>query len=208
MKLVIGNKNLSSWSLRPWLALKHAGAVFEEIMIPLNKANTHEQILRYAPSGRVPILIDGPLTIWDSLAICEYVAEHFPEAELWPGDKKLRAQARSLSAEMHAGFASLRQQLPMNLSYKGPCPPLRPDTLADIKRIEAIWKESLENSGGPFLFGAFSIADAMYAPVVTRFTSYSVAVDRDLDLYMLAIAQLPAMRQWVGAAAEEVVSLG
>lgn len=204
LKLVIGNKNLSSWSLRPWLALKHVGAAFEELMIPLDKPTTREQILRYSPAGRVPILFDGPVAIWDSLAICEYLAEKFPYAELWPLDPILRAQARSVSAEMHSGFASLRQQLPMNLAKKVACPDLRPDTLSDIRRIETIWKHCLQKSGGPFLFGAFTIADAMYAPVVTRFASYSVPIDRELELYSLAITQLPAMRQWANAALEEV----
>lgn len=206
LKLVIGNKNLSSWSLRPWLALKHTGAPFEEILIPLNKPTTREQILRYSPAGRVPILLDGALTVWDSLAICEYVAEKFPEAELWPTDAKARAHARSVSAEMHSGFASLRQQLSMNLSKKVPCPELRAETSGEIRRIEAIWKHCLEKSGGPFLFGSFTIADAMYAPVVTRFASYSVAIDRELELYTLAITQLPAMQQWVNAALQEAAA--
>lgn len=204
LKLVIGNKNVSSWSLRPWLALKHTGVNFEEIPIALDRPQTQERILQYSPAGRVPILIDGEAIIWDSLAICEYLAEKFPEAELWPLDRLERARARSICAEMHSGFPQLRQQLSMNIKKKVPTPDLKSDTLSDIKRIESIWKDCLKRSGGPFLFGAFTIADAMYAPVVTRFLSYSIPYDPDLELYVQAISNLPAMRQWISAAQIEV----
>lgn len=210
LKLVIGSKSVSSWSLRPWLALKHAGVNFEEIVIPLDRPETREKIARYSPSGRVPVLIDGDLVVWDSLAICEYLAEKFPYAELWPLDLKQRAKARAISAEMHAGFSCLRQQLSMNLKVKkksgsGPSEKqsaveLKTETQTDIDRIQQIWRESLLASGGPFLFGPFTIADAMFAPVATRFQTYSVPYHPDLELYIQAILNLPAMRQWIAAA--------
>ncbi|MCK9193169.1 MAG: glutathione S-transferase family protein, partial [Nevskia sp.] len=178
MKLVIGNKNYSSWSLRPWLALKVAEIPFEEILIPLYQADSKARQLAFSPAGKVPILVDGAVTIWDSLAILEYVAEQYPDRGLWPRAIAARAHARSVSAEMHAGFAALRTAMPMNcratLAGKGHTP----EALADIARIAAIWGDCRARYGndGPFLFGAFSNADAFYAPVVTRFLTYGVAL--------------------------------
>src|SRR3954468_19059106 len=170
MQLVIGNKNYSSWSLRPWIALKTLGFEFEERRIPLYGAGSKAAILEHSPAGKVPILIDGAITVWDSLAIIEYLAERFPEAGLWPADAAVRAHARSVSAEMHSGFQALRNECPMNLHR-----PVRPvalsaDAKANIARVEEIWREcrARYGAGGPFLFGRFGGVDAMFAPVVTR----------------------------------------
>ncbi|HRY03272.1 MAG TPA: glutathione S-transferase family protein, partial [Beijerinckiaceae bacterium] len=167
LTLVIGNKSYSSWSMRPWMLLEAFGIPFSEVVIPLYVEGSKEQILRYTPSGKVPTLIDGDVTVWDSLSICEYVAEKFPDRAIWPRDGKARALARSMSAEMHSSFQALRQQCGMVVHRaKGPLD-FSTETLADISRIEAMWAFSREKFGqaGPFLFGAFSAADAMYAPV-------------------------------------------
>ncbi|MCA1992801.1 MAG: glutathione S-transferase family protein, partial [Coleofasciculus sp. S288] len=170
LTLVIGNKNYSSWSLRPWLAIKQAGLNFTEVRIPLDMPTTHEEIRRYSPSGRVPVLLDGKLTVWESLAICEYVAERFAPT-LWPEDAAVRAVARSVSAEMHAGFVKLRENMPMDCRARYPGLGMNPGVQADIDRITTIWRECRNNfgTGGDFLFGQFAIADAMFAPVVSRF---------------------------------------
>src|SRR5256886_1695424 len=170
MLLVIGNKNYSSWSLRPWIAMKVLGIAFDEVRIPLYRPGSKEQILRYSPAGRVPILRDGDTVVWDSLAILEYLAERHPQ--LWPADPAQRAKARSVSAEMHSGFAKLREHMSMNTRKRYPGKGRTPEVLADIARIDAIWAEAT----GPFLFGAFTAADAMYAPVVLRFRTYEVDV--------------------------------
>ncbi|MCK9383076.1 MAG: glutathione S-transferase family protein [Nevskia sp.] len=202
MKLVIGNKNYSSWSLRPWLALKVAEIPFEEILIPLYQADSKARQLAFSPAGKVPILVDGAVTIWDSLAILEYVAEQYPDRGLWPRAIAARAHARSVSAEMHAGFAALRTAMPMNcratLAGKGHTP----EALADIARIAAIWGDCRARYGndGPFLFGAFSNADAFYAPVVTRFLTYGVALPDVCRAYVNTVRALPAMREWYAAA--------
>src|SRR5437660_974798 len=165
LKIVLGNKKYSSWSLRPWLVLKQTGAPFEEVMVPLDMPDTAENIRRYSPSGRVPALIDGSRTVWDSLAICEYLHETFPEKELWPADTGQRALARSVSAEMHSGFAHLRNDCAMRIVEQRAYQPLRAETQADVDRIVQIWNECLRQSGGPLLFGARPcIADAFYAP--------------------------------------------
>src|SRR3954447_26307256 len=175
LKIVLGNKKYSSWSLRPWLALKLAGAPFEEQVVALDMPDTAANIRKYSPSGRVPALIDGSLTIWDSLAICEYLNEKFPQAQLWPADAAQRARARSISAEMHSGFTNLRNDCSMKIVKQYPYKPLRPDTQKDVDRIVAIWEECLRRNGGRFLFGNEPcIADAFYAPVVSRFRTYSV----------------------------------
>jgi len=203
--LVIGNRNYSSWSLRAWLALRHAGAAFEEVRIPLDTPTTREEILEHSPAGKVPVLHDGGLTVWESLAICEYLAERFPEAKLWPEGREARAIARAVSAEMHAGFARLRNAMPMNcrapLAGKGRAPGVD----ADIARITAIWRDCRTRfgAGGPFLFGAFTNADAMYAPVVSRFVTYAVALDETCQAYVAAVSALPAMKSWVAAARVE-----
>jgi glutathione S-transferase len=202
--LVMGNKNYSSWSIRPWLALKHAGIPFEEIVIPLDRPETTAAIAKHSPSGRVPCLLDGDITVWDSLAICEYAAEHHPA--LWPADRAARAKARSVAAEMHSGFAALRTAYPMNIRASKPKAPT-PEVAADIKRIRAVWRDCL-TTGGPFLFGAFSIADCMYAPVVTRFRTYGVTLDGPEAAYADAVWEHPAMVELRGAAAEEPWTAG
>lgn len=207
LTLVIGNRNYSSWSLRPWLAMKHAGLAFDEERIALNQPDTKERILRHSPSGRVPCLIDGALVVWDSMAICEYVNELYAGGRLWPRDVGPRARARSVAAEMHAGFGALRTHMPMDLRgrqpQRGAAACARADVAADVARIRALWSECLAASGGPFLFGEFSIADAFYAPVVTRFRTYAVALDTVLDRYAESVLALPAMQAWSAAAAAE-----
>jgi|SRR5579883_3185195 len=201
----VGDRNLSSWSLRAWLALAHAGVPFETRLIWLDKPESCANILQRSPSGRVPVLEHGALRVWDSLAIAEYVAEQFPAAKLWPDASDARAVARSVSAEMHAGFADLRRELPMNLRARTPKRDLLPAVRADIERILAIWRDlrARWGSGGPFLFGRFSVADAMYAPVATRFVTYDVPVDDVARAYMDAVLALPAMREWTREAERE-----
>ena len=199
MLLVIGNKNYSSWSLRPWLAMKVLGLAFDEVRIPLYREGSKEQILRYSPAGRVPILRDGKTPVWDSLAILEYLAER--HRQLWPADAAERAKARAVSAEMHSGFAALRQHMSMNVRKRYPGKGRTPAVLAEIARISAIWGDAK----GPFLFGEFSAADAMYAPVVLRFRTY--AVEGPNRRYMDAMLALPAMREWIEAAEREAESI-
>jgi glutathione S-transferase len=205
MKLVIGNKNYSSWSLRPWLLLRHAGIAFDELMLSFNQPDFKQQVLRYSPAGRVPVLIDGEVTVWDSLAIAEYVAEKFPARRLWPLDVRQRAQARAICAEMHAGFGELRANLCMNVSARLPGLGWNLAVQRDIDRICAIWTglRARHAADGPFLFGAFSVADAYYAPVVTRFQTYAPALPADVLAYMNTILALPAMVQWQAEAAQE-----
>jgi len=203
--LVIGNKNYSSWSLRPWLLLRQAGIAFDEVRIPLYVAGSKERILEHSPSGKVPALIDGDIRVWDSLAIGEYVAERFPAARLWPQDQAARALARAVSAEMHAGFADLRRHMSMNCRKTFPGKGRTPEVELDIQRIVSIWQSCRETYGdkGPFLFGHFSIADAMYAPVVIRFATYEVALPPAARAYADVVCNLPAMQAWLAAAREE-----
>jgi len=203
--LYIGNKNYSSWSLRPWLALKHTGAAFDEVVIPLDEPTTKATILRHSPSGRVPALLHGELTVWDSLAICEYLAEIFPETKLWPEAKDARAVARAASSEMHSGFAALRGHLPMNVRSSFPNRGVNPEVQADINRITVLWRDCRKRfgAGGDFLFGAFSNADAMFAPVVTRFRTYKIELDEVAQAYADAVWALPAMQEWATAARNE-----
>lgn len=205
LTIYLGNKNYSSWSLRPWLALKQTGAAFEEVVIPLSESTTRGTILRHSPSGKVPALKHGELVVWDSLAICEYLAETFPEAGLWPEDKAARAVARSVSAEMHSGFAALRQHLPMNVRSSFPNRSPSPEAQADINRIAAIWRDCRKRFGGsgPFLFGRFSVADCMYAPVVSRFRTYKIEIEEVSQAYCDAVWALPAMQEWLTAATNE-----
>jgi glutathione S-transferase len=205
LTLIIGNKNYSSWSLRPWLLLKQAGIPFREQYIPLRSETWSTQIRDLSPSGKVPALIHGDIRVWDSLAICEYLAERFPEKQLWPTDVAARAAARSVSAEMHSGFQALRQNMFMNIRRRMPTRGRTPETLADIERIVAIWNgcRTRYASGGPFLFGAFSIADAMYAPVALRFQTYAVTVDGAAGAYAKTMLGLPAVLEWVAAAHAE-----
>jgi glutathione S-transferase len=205
LTLVIGNKNYSSWSLRPWIAMKVAGIPFEEAVIPLYIEGSRERILKYSPAGKVPILIDGDLTVWDTIAILEYLAERFPDAGLWPADRRARSLARSVSAEMHSGFQALRQHCTMNL-WLPPKPRPQPDeVMENMRRIEELWRDCRKRygKGGPFLFGRFGAADAMYAPVVGRFHNYGLPVGQEARDYMAAVMALPAWREWLAAAMRE-----
>ncbi len=199
MLLVIGNKNYSSWSLRPWLAMRVLGLPFEEQRLALYTAQAKAEILRRSPAGKVPILVDGSTVVWDSLAILEYLAERQPS--LWPADRGQRARARSLAAEMHSGFAQLRTHMSMNVRRRHPGKGRTPEVLAEVARIQQIF----DAAQGPFLFGAFGAVDAMYAPVVLRFRTYAVeAANRQ---YMENVLGLPAMREWIEAAEGESESL-
>ncbi|PLZ00701.1 glutathione S-transferase [Burkholderia sp. WAC0059] len=204
MKLVIGDKNYSSWSMRPWVLLAHFGIAFEEAGVELGEPGTREAILAHSPSGTVPCLVtDEGQAVWDSLAIAETLAERYPQHALWPREASARAHARSVSAEMHAGFAELRRQMPMNLRTSQPGRSVTPAALADLARIDAIWRDCLEASGGPFLFGAFGIADAMYAPVVMRVNSYRPALSAAALAYGARITALPAVAAWIDGARRE-----
>lgn len=205
MTLIIANKNYSSWSLRPWLALKQHGAPFEEVRIALDRPDTRARILRHSPGGKVPALHHGDLTVWDSLAILEYLAERNPGAGLWPKDAEARAVARSVSAEMHAGFMPLRQALPMNCRRREKLAITDEAVIADIARIDALWTDCRRRfgAGGPFLFGRFSNADAMYAPVVSRLASYEVEVSETAQAYMRTVLDMPEMRAWYADAEAE-----
>jgi glutathione S-transferase len=208
LKLVIGNKNYSSWSMRPWLALRANDIAFEEVFIPLYTGEADKQrILDVTPSGKVPALVDGDITIWDSLAIIEYAAERFPEARLWPEDRAARAHARSISAEMHSGFMALRNECGMNLHRPIGAIALSADARANIARIQEIWIECRERYGksGPFLFGAFSGADAMFAPVVHRFRTYAIEMPPLALDYMQAMMALPAFQEWTRAGLAETI---
>ncbi|NEP43790.1 MAG: glutathione S-transferase family protein [Okeania sp. SIO2H7] len=206
--LVLGSKNYSSWSLRAWLTLKQAGVDFSEITISLGTPTTHKDIRRYSPSGRVPVLLDGDLTVWDSLAICEYAAEKFANW-LWPKNLGARAIARSISAEMHSGFPQLRQNMPMDCHSRYPGEGRKPEVEAEIERIKTVWRQCREKYAveGDFLFGNFTIVDAMFAPVVSRFVTYGVKLDSVEKSYANAILALPAMQEWLYAAAEEADSV-
>ncbi len=207
LTIYLGNRNYASWSLRAWLALKATGTPFEEVVIPLFAAGSKETLLKYSPSGKVPALHHGEIVVWDSLAICDYLAELFPEAGLWPPDAAAKAMARSVSAEMHAGFQALRREFPMNIRSQFPGRDVSPEAQADINRIMAMWRQCRsrfgEPSGGDFLFGGFTIADAMYAPVVTRFRTYRFDLEREAEAYCEAVASLPAMQEWAAAAKNE-----
>jgi glutathione S-transferase len=204
LTLVIGNKNYSSWSLRPWLAMKHFGLEFEEIRIPLYTPESGEVIRHYSPAGKVPVLLHRDVVVWDSLAICEYLAEQFP-AEWWPKDVKAKAIARSICAEMHSGFQELRQHLPMNCRARFPAEVRRTGVQNDINRITTIWHNCRQayHTKGPMLFGGFSIADAVYAPVILRFITYSVPLDTLCRDYANAVLALPALQEWLQGAEQE-----
>jgi glutathione S-transferase len=205
MKLVIGDKNFSSWSMRPWVLLKHFGIAFDEVLIPLYGPESKAQLLKLSPSGKVPCLItDSGDAVWESLAIMETIAEAHPEHAMWPRETIARARARSVSAEMHAGFADLRQNMPMEIATHAPGRGATPGTLANIARIEALWGDCLAKSGGPFLFGEFGIADAMFAPVVMRFNAYAPALSDASRAYGERITALPAVAEWIAGAREEV----
>ncbi len=205
MTLVIGNKTYSSWSLRPWLALRQTGEDFEVVVIPLRQSDTKSAILAHSGAGKVPVLHHGATTIWESLAICEYLADRFPDAALWPKDLERRAIGRAAATEMHGGFADLRRALPMDLKRAPEPRSLSFEVLADVTRITALWTDlrSRFGDGGPFLLGAFSIVDAMYAPICLRFDTYRVPLDPVCRSYVDAVSAWPAMVEWRTAALAE-----
>lgn len=202
--LVIANKCYSSWSLRPWLLMKQLVVAFDEILIPLDLPDTKEKVLKHSPAGKVPILIDGDVTVWESIAIMEYVGEAFG-APVWPEDRKARAMARSIAAEMHAGFMALRSACPMNLGKSYAAKDRGEGVARDVARFseEVRQARGAFGEGGPFLFGAFSAADAMYAPLVTRLDTYSIPLDAETRAYVDAILSTPAFQEWRAAALKE-----
>jgi len=205
--LIVGTQSWSSWSLRPYLALMAVGAPFEMDVVKLRVVpDSRDAILKHSPSGKVPVLKFEGQAVWDSLAICETLAERHPEALLWPQDPIQRARARSYAAEMHSGFPDVRQQLPMDFARKLPLPELKPETKDQIARIISAWEEALKTSGGDFLFGNFSIADCMYGPVVSRFTTYGVDVPARVSAYMEKVWALPGMQNWLEACKKEVAA--
>ena len=205
MKLLIGNKNYSSWSLRPWFLLRQAGVPFEEELVDFNADDFKARVARYSPAGKVPVLVDGALVVWDSLAIAEYVAEKFPEKGLWPHGTEARAVARSVCAEMHSGFQEMRSRLTMNCQVRFANVLLDKKTRRDVARIIDIWRDCRQRFGadGPFLFGRFSVADAFFAPVTIRFTAYGVDLPAVAQQYVATIQALPALQEWIAAARTE-----
>jgi glutathione S-transferase len=205
LKLIIGNKNYSSWSFRPWIAMKLAGIAFDEQVISLDAKDFKAQVTKVSGTGKVQALADGGVHVWESLAILEYLAETFPQARLWPADPQARAQARAIAAEMHAGFVPLRRELPMNMWRPVKPRQLTSEAAANVARIDAMWTDCRNRfgAGGSFLFGAFGAADAMYAPVVSRFHTYGVAVGPVSRPYMDAVMALPAWAEWRAAALRE-----
>ena len=203
LHLVLGNKNYSSWSLRPWLLLKQFGIEFTESQIPLFTRTSKTRLLEQSSAGKVPVLKDGNLTVWDSLAICEYIADLHPDAQCWPADTKTKALARSVSCEMHSSFMAIRNTLPMNCRKNIVYAPITAELQVDIERICQIWQECLSKSNGPFLFGEFSIADAMYAPIVLRFKSYNIKVGESESNYMRTILALKSLQEWISVGLDE-----
>jgi glutathione S-transferase len=205
LTLVIGNKNYSSWSFRPWVAMKAAGIAFEEVVISLEAQDFKARVSKISGTGKVPVLVDGDTHVWESLAILEYLAEKFPPARLWPENTAARAHARAVASEMHAGFQPLRKACPMNMWRPVNKLPLDADVAANVKRIDALWADCRARfgAGGPFLFGGFGAADAMYAPVVARFHTYDVEVSDTSRAYMAAVMALPAWAEWTRAALKE-----
>jgi glutathione S-transferase len=205
MRLLIGNMNYSSWSMRPWLLLTQLAIPFEAEKISFNDPSFAARVKAVSPVGKVPVLVDGDVVVWDSLAIVEYLAEKFPERGIWPRDPRARARARSICAEMHAGFGALRDRLPMNCELVLPNVTFERTVERDIARVVASWTDCRTRFGaeGPFLFGAFSAADAYYAPVVRRFFGFGVTVPEAVADYMAAVDALPAMRAWMAAALAE-----
>ena len=201
--LTISSRNYSSWSLHGWLVCRMAGLDFEERIVPVDEPSARAELLLLSPSVLVPRLTDGKVNVWDTLAIAEYLNEIKPEAKLWPADPVARAHARAVSGEMHSGFANLRSALPMNLKAHYPGFKVWAGAQGDIDRVTAIWRECLARYGGSYLFGALSAADAMYAPVCTRFLTYDVRLDSDCTNYCTRIMEWPAMAEWVAAARQE-----
>lgn len=206
LHLIIANKNYSSWSMRPWLVMTNAGLSFRETLILLDEPDTAQKIREHGRAGKVPILHHGDVTVWESLAIIEYVAETFPDAKVWPEAPKARAVARAVSSEMHAGFTALRRTCPMNLRRPRKAVAMDDAANTDVAAIQALWRSCRKEFGqeGPFLFGTFSGADAMFAPVVTRFHTYDIAVDDDTREYMATVFSLPAFQAWRNAGLQEV----
>lgn len=209
LTILIGNKNYSSWSLRGWLAVKMSGASYEEVMVPLDHPDTHARIIAFSPSGRVPAIKHRELVIWDSLAIGEYLAEQFPAAQMWPSDTRARAIARAYAAEMHSSFTALRSNMSMNLRSNLAGKGRGPGVEEDIARIQQLWTAARKEygAGGEYLFGKFSLADAFFAPVVTRFQSYGVSVNEVCAKYMESVFAHPFMKEWVEAAHAEKLSI-
>lgn len=205
LKLIIANKLYSSWSLRPWLVMRAFGIPFDEIVIPLRQPDSRPRVLEYSPSGKVPALIAGGETIWESMAIIEYLAESYPELAIWPKDKAARAHARSIANEMHGGFQSLRQGCPMHAGARFATPEITVPLRANIDRIETIWSEARARfgAGGPYLYGEFSAADAMYAPIAFRFDGYSIPVSPEARAYMDTIFAHPDVASWRAASLKE-----
>jgi glutathione S-transferase len=205
LTLIIGNKNYSSWSMRPWIAMKVAGIAFEEEVISLDAPDFKQRLSKISGTGKVPALIDGDVHVWESLAILEYLAEKFPHAGLWPANATARAHARAISSEMHAGFVPLRRHCPMNIWRPVKKRELTPEVAANVRRIDAMWTDCRARfgDGGFFLFGRFSAADAMYAPIVSRFHTYAVDVGPAARGYMDAVMALPAWAEWTAAAVKE-----
>ncbi len=205
MHLYIANKCYSSWSMRPWLVLRAFGIAFDETVIPLRQHDTAGRIRAFSPTGKVPVLTDGEVKVWESLAIIQYLADTHPEKAIWPADRIAHAHALAISTEMHAGFQALRQACPMNLGKRFRTPALPDDAKANIERIEDVWRETRARfaHGGPYLFGAFTAADAMYAPIATRLDSYSIPVAADTRAYIDAIYAHPAFVEWRVAALAE-----
>lgn len=203
MRLHIGNKNYSSWSFRPWIAMRAKGVEFEEKLTPFDDEGGNPLFKEFSPTGKVPVLVDGDLTIWESLAILEYLADRFPDRGFWPADRAARAHARSIANEMHGGFSALRNACPMNIRRPPAAIEVPPKVMDDVRRIEQIWSECLQKSGGPFLFGEFTNADAMYAPVVNRLEVYKLSEHPGVLAYRRAMKHLPAWREWEEAARAE-----
>lgn len=205
MHLIIGNKLYSSWSLRPWILMKAKGIAFTETVIPLSQPDTKKNILQHSPTGKVPLLVDDGVRVWESLAIMEYLAETLPKAGIWPSDKAARAHARAASSEMHAGFQALRQACPMNLARRFKPRDWSPEVRDAVARVEEVWSEAHTKfaGGGKFLYGDFTAADAMFAPVVTRLDTYQMPVSSESRTYMDAILSHPAFLAWRGDALKE-----
>ena len=211
MQLIMANKNYSSWSVRPWLLMKHMGIPFEDRVIALGTPQSADEIEKVSPSGRLPVLLDGTTCVWDSLAICEYLSEKFGSTlknTMWPNDPIWRAKARAMSAEMHSGFAALRNRLPMNIRARIPGLELSCEVQSDIHRISKSWTEALKESGGPFLWGSYSIADAIYAPVILRFRTYMIQpANPTVVKYIQTMIDTPAVRELIVVATKENLSI-
>ena len=212
MQLYIGNKNYSSWSMRPWVLMKQAGIDFDEVMLRFDgfskQSRFKTELARISPAGRVPVMVDDGFAVWDTLAIAEYLAEKFPQTALWPRDPRQRARARSVCAEMHAGFGALRNHCPMNIEAHLPQVGAKvlaeqADVRADLDRLVALWSELLAAHGGPMLFGAFGIADAYFAPVVMRLRTYGVPVPAPIEAYVERVVALPGVAAWIAGALAE-----